>query len=323
MTSRNYCFTKFHAEQDQFTAEEVAIFEAENLSEHFADPIFKYVVVNVEACPETMRPHWQGYMELSSSVRFAQVKAKAPILFDAHFEKRHGTREEARRYCMKEESRIAGPFEYGNFDDGGQGSRSDLADVAKAIAEGASEQEISELFPEHYIRYTRGIKALIAMQHQNPAPDPNFVPRKWQEHLLALFTAEAPDDRTIYWVTDTVGGKGKTRLATHLISMHSGFPMSGKMPDMTYAYLSMINQHRPPKIAIFDISRAAQEYSSHLYSMAEHLKSGRLFNQKYESQHFTFPAPHVLFLANKSWDREKFSHDRVVEIDLNAPQWID
>nr|QGF19369.1 replication associated protein [Antarctic circular DNA molecule] len=321
MTARNYVFTKHFTGNDEISAVDEASWEAGNLSEHFSDPLFKYVIVNVERCPQTEGIHWQGYTELTSSVRFTQVKAKAPILADAHFERRRGTRDEAREYCMKEDTQIAGPFEYGVFDDG-QGTRSDLAEVAKAIAEGASELEISQLYPEHYIRYHKGIKALMAMQHKEADPDPDFVTRPWQEHLMALLTSEVADDRTIYWVTDTIGGKGKTRLATHLISMHHGFPLSGKMPDMVYAYMSRCNQHRYPRVAIFDISRAAQEYSGHLYSMAEHLKSGRLFNTKWESQHFTFPTPHVVFFSNTSWDRSKLSLDRVVEIDLNNPMWL-
>ena len=55
--------------------------------------------------------------------------------------------------------------------------------------------------------------------------------------------------------------------------------------------------------------------------MGEALKSGFVFTTKYQSRQVTFKPPHVIYFSNASWDREKFSHDRVVEIDLNAPQW--
>jgi len=319
MASRNFCFTLFFHGSADFTAEEEAIYEAQNLATYFSDPLFKYIIISVEQCPDTGRIHWQGYMELFDPVRFTAVKVKAPMLQTAHFEKRRGTREQAKEYCDKEESRIAGPFEFGNWEIH-QGTRSDLEEVSAAITAGAKESDIARDFPVQYIKFARGIKALLAMQHTNPAPDPDFVPRPWQQRVLDLLSQPA-NDRSIIWVTDTTGNKGKTRLATNLVAQHAATTLSGKLPDMTYGFFQQCQKGKAPAICCFDITRAAGEYSGHLYSMAESLKSGRLFNTKYESQHFTFPTPHVIFFANRSWDREKFSHDRVIELDLNNPEW--
>jgi len=323
MAARNYCFTLHFSGADGLTAVEEAVYEASNLHAHFHDPLFKYVIVNVEKAPtanildDNDGIHWQGYMELTDSVRFNAVKTKAPFLLTAHFEKRRGTRDQARAYCGKTDSQIAGPYEHGDFGIT-QGNRTDLDEVSAAITAGAKESDIARDFPTQYIKFARGIKALLAMQHTDPAPDPDFVPRPWQQKVLDL-VAMAADDRKIIWVTDTVGNKGKTRLATNLVAQHAATTLGGKLGDMIYGYFTSCQKGKEPAIAIFDITRAAGEYSGHLYSMAEALKSGRLFNTKYESQHFTFRTPHVIFFSNKSWDREKFSHDRVIELDLNSP----
>lgn len=317
MASRNWCFTLFFHGSDDLSPVEEAAFEAGNLGIWFADPLFKYVIVNVEQCPETARVHWQGYMELTDKVRFTGVKSKCPGLLTAHFEVRRGTREQARQYCQKPESQIAGPFEYGEWG-AGQGNRSDLDDVAAAIAAGAKEQQIALDFPVQYIKFARGIKQLLAMQDTTPTPDPTFIPRNWQTRVLSLLSLPQ-NDRQIIWVTDATGGQGKTRLTTNLVAEHHAVQLSGRLPDMTYAFYTM-TQRTAPRIVCFDITRAAQDSSGHLYSMAESLKSGRLFNSKYESCAFTFPAPHVIFFANTSWDREKFSHDRVLELNLANPQ---
>lgn len=313
-TSRNYVFTLHFADSADFSAEELALFHAHDLSTVFQSPLFKYVIVNVETCPETQRIHWQGYMELGSSVRFAQVKREAPLLETAHFERRRGTREQAVEYCSKTESQLAGPFTYGSMEVG-QGYRSDLAEAAAAVAAGKTAQQLAELYPETYIRYHSGLAALSAALNSKPEPEVGFVAKSWQQHLLSLIGQEA-DDRKIIWVTDTVGGRGKTRLAHHLMRNYGAMRLSGKMADMAYAWALA-----PAPVAVFDITRAAAECSGHLYSMGEALKSGFVFTTKYQSRQVTFKPPHVIYFSNASWDREKFSHDRVVEIDLNAPQW--
>lgn len=59
--------------------------------------------------------HLQGYIELHAPIR---LSAMVEWLRGAHFEPRRGTRDQARDYCMKEDSRLAGPWERGDFDTG-------------------------------------------------------------------------------------------------------------------------------------------------------------------------------------------------------------
>lgn len=82
MTSRHYCIT--------FYKKPV----------HPIDTI-KYAIYGEEICPTTGTIHWQTYIELDKAVRFAAVK-KMYNDDTIHCEKRKGTRDQARTYCMKD-----------------------------------------------------------------------------------------------------------------------------------------------------------------------------------------------------------------------------
>lgn len=69
----------------------------------------KYGIWQVEECPDTGKLHVQGYFEWRSPVRLAAAK-RAIGDPQAHLEARRGSREQARDYCSKEESRRDGPW---------------------------------------------------------------------------------------------------------------------------------------------------------------------------------------------------------------------
>jgi len=156
-TNRNYCFTLYPGEDwggsedtaDQFVRE---LF----IPALSASPLFKFAVFQLERCPETGRLHLQGYLELTGPRRFTFIKDNWSYFDDAHFEKRRGNRKQAIDYCEKEESRVRGPWRIGN--DSGQGSRSDLAEVAEKIQAAVPFRSIVEQHPSTCIRYIRGIE---------------------------------------------------------------------------------------------------------------------------------------------------------------------
>lgn len=110
--ARNYVFTVFVEEEnghdDAFAA-----------AESSATGPIRYVCWQLERAPDTGRLHLQGYVEFfkPQRLRAAQQALRAPT---AHLEKRRGTRDQARDYCRKEESRVQGPWEAGKWI-GGQG----------------------------------------------------------------------------------------------------------------------------------------------------------------------------------------------------------
>jgi len=77
-----------------------------------ASTTLAYAVCQLERAPETGRRHLQGYVEFSGTVRFARLQK---VLAGVHFEQRRGTRDQAREYCRKSESRDLGPWEFGSW----------------------------------------------------------------------------------------------------------------------------------------------------------------------------------------------------------------
>jgi hypothetical protein len=75
----------------------------------------RYFVCQVEKAPTSDREHVQGYLALRTAARMGSVKT---LLKDqtVHLEPMKGTSEEARDYCMKEDTRVCGPLEIGAFD---------------------------------------------------------------------------------------------------------------------------------------------------------------------------------------------------------------
>lgn len=168
---------------------------------------------------------------------------------------------------------------------------------------------VAEEHPTEYVKFHRGLRALASELEEAPQ-DESFHPYPWQQRILDIISIP-PDDRTIIWVYDPRGGKGKSRLAKHLVLEHGAIILSGRLQDMCYAY-----EKQP--IAIFDITRAAQDHSDHLYSMAEMLKNGMYLSTKYESKQRIFKEPHVIFFSNQQPDSGKWSPDRIKKIDLDT-----
>lgn len=272
-------------------------------------PKERYVVWQLEA-GENGTPHYQGYIELTAGVRLGSLKKWLPT---AHFEGRKGTRDQARDYCTKSDSRVDGPWERGNYDAGGQGKRNDLADACATLkAHGL--KRVAQDHPTAFVKFSRGLRDL-AEALREPPRDEDFTPRYWQQVLLDQLSL-TPDDRTIFWVTDKEGGRGKSRLARHLIAEHGAAQLGGRIADMAYAY----NYER---IVIFDITRAAADHSDHLYSFAESLKNGIIVSPKYEATTKVCKAPHVVFFSNAPPDTSKWTRDRLVEFDLANPDLQD
>lgn len=239
-----------------------------------------------------------------------------PSLTGAHLEKRRGTVAEACDYCRKEDTREAGPFELGAAENN-QGQRSDLhayADRVRELAQAgltwkAVNRTLAEEIPGTHLRYSRHAQDLYNASVPD-YDDGDFDPYQWQQDILETIT-NAPCDRTIIWVFDEVGGKGKSRLAAHLISKHDGIILSGKLDDMKYAFSRDIS-----KVAIFDLTRTQADCMKGIVSFAESLKNGMYMNSKYESRMVTFPRPHVIFFANFMPPENVWSADRLKLIDL-------
>jgi len=76
-------------------------------------PDVAFAVWQMELCPTTNRIHYQGYIEFVGKKSWSWIQQNCEGLETAHFEQRKGSQAEARRYCMKEDTRIDGPWEFG------------------------------------------------------------------------------------------------------------------------------------------------------------------------------------------------------------------
>ncbi len=96
-------------------------------------------------------PHYQAYVEFKKAMTLHACARLHPA---GHWEPRRGTREGAREYCRKEESRTAGPWEHGRWETD-QGRRTDITEVKRKIDEGMDERQLWEEHTGHMLRYAK------------------------------------------------------------------------------------------------------------------------------------------------------------------------
>lgn len=88
-----------------------------------ADKYVKYCVCQLEK-GEQGTLHLQGYVELHDAKTLKWLKLN--FSWDAHFEPRKGTAQQARDYCRKDDTRQSGPWEFGEWTPIRQGQRTDI-----------------------------------------------------------------------------------------------------------------------------------------------------------------------------------------------------
>jgi len=144
----------------------------------------RYAVWQLERAPSTGLVHFQVYVEWSSPQRasvFEKWTSLPPTSLSRddfsederfawcggfHAEPRIASREAARQYCMEavfkgeDKGRLDGPWEWGDFDDGGSGKRNDLRTVASFVAKGGTIRDVAEKWPDTFVRYERGLRSL-------------------------------------------------------------------------------------------------------------------------------------------------------------------
>jgi len=139
--------------------------------------------------------------------------------------------------------------------------------------------------------------------------------RPWQRDILELVQQE-PDDRTINWYYETLGGIGKSALVKLLCYKYNAIMCSGKSADMKYSILKYYEEKNDyPKIVIFDVPRSSISYIS--YQGIEEVKNGCFASTKYECSMVIMNSPHILVFANEYPNIDKLSPDRWKITDLS------
>lgn len=160
---RNWCFTLNNPDQT----------EIDNLHQLYSSSVgIRYMVFQKEQAA-TGTIHLQGYVEFSDTMRFNRVKQL--ISRRAYLARRMGTRQQARQYCMKEDSRIEGPWEYGEWTGGSEFTTTSnpFNQLRTMLEEGKTEEELWDEHLGTMVRYYRGIREFIRIR----TPDRDFKTR--------------------------------------------------------------------------------------------------------------------------------------------------
>lgn len=131
---------------------------------------------------------------------------------------------------------------------------------------------------------------------------------EWQQNILDHIKTE-PDDRTINWIYETEGNRGKTALIKLLCAKHNALLVGGKAGDAKYLVTKYEEtQGCYPQLVIFSFPRTIEEYVS--YTAVEEIKDGVFCSTKYECKMVVMNSPHILCFANFYPDESKLSADR-------------
>lgn len=124
----------------------------------------------------------------------------------------------------------------------------------------------------------------------------------WQEHILQE-CLKVPDDRTINWIWEKEGNRGKTQFCKYMAIKHKATVLgNGAFKDIAQALPD------DPKIVLFNITRDLEERIN--YSALEAVKDGMIFSGKYESKTKIFNSPHIYIFANFEPRLDAMSKDR-------------
>lgn len=124
----------------------------------------KYLIFQLEK-GENGTPHFQGYCELSRQSRFLSITRLLP---GVHIEHRRGTQAQAKEYASKADTRVEGPFEYGEFTPSNPGQRTDVRAFRDAILSGKRKRELLEEYPADLQRYPKFVELCRSTIVQQP-----------------------------------------------------------------------------------------------------------------------------------------------------------
>lgn len=155
----------------------------------------RYLVYQLEEGEVDHTPHVQGFFYFHNQIQLGTLNKALPT---AHFMKPRCIKA-CIKYCKKDKTRIAGPFEYGLMPE--QGRRTDLEEVARKFLT-LSMKEFVEQCPTEYVRYHRGLQALkMASTTHRDRNTPPIVKWYWG-NAGTLKTRTAFESHTTSYIKD-------------------------------------------------------------------------------------------------------------------------
>lgn len=162
--------------------------------------------------------------------------------------------------------------------------------------------------------------------HGFPAPvvvltDDELWP--WQRRLVDLLRAP-PNDRSVYWIWEPEGNRGKSalvlKLAVELNALLVGLPAGDAKCAIKLAWAPDVPT---VPVIMFDLPRRCKQIA--LWPLLERLKSRVIFSGKYESGQMILPCVHVVVFSNEPPLRCTLSHDKLkcfrIDHALDMVEW--
>lgn len=160
---------------------------------------FSAMVFQLEICPTTQRPHYQGFALLclekhKRGVRLTGAKAILdPIFQNCHIEATRGSTAAASAYCEKDDTRApgGGPWRFGDLTRS-QGTRSDLLNVKDSVD---ANVDTATLWEEHFqsmVRYHKSIEVYRNLK----------IARRTEQTELIIMVGPTAVGKTT-WIMDT------------------------------------------------------------------------------------------------------------------------
>lgn len=192
----------------------------------------KYFMFQRERGNEKGTEHFQIFIIFSCAKRFSTMKR----LFEkAHIEKCKGSNVQCRDYCSKSDTRVSGPYEFGDFAE--ERSRSDIKTLIELVKSGAPNDQILELMPNAYMKYIDKIE------------------RVRQELLQAELGNKLKELDTVYLYGQSGVGKTYTVLTYH--GINKVYRISDYDKDPWYSYKNQ-------DVVMFDEFRSQINFSKFL-----------------------------------------------------------
>jgi len=132
--------------------------------------------------------------------------------------------------------------------------------------------------------------------------------RPWQSRILEILDT-IPDRRTIFWVVDINGNKGKSFLCKYIALTRVVVIADGKKDNVFNQINNLVNvEEKEFNTVILDIPRHNLDYIN--YGVLEKIKDGLIYSGKYEGGICIFRNVHLIVFANDHPDRSTMSEDR-------------
>lgn len=165
----------------------------------------KFLAFQEEVCPDTGRPHLQGYAIFHKKMRYVQAARLLPG--NGHCENRKGTHEEMLEYVTKDSTRKEGGQRIVAGVEPRPGTRSDLVSIKARLDQGAKEAEIADEFFGQWVRYHKAFVRYRGIKLPN-RNFPTFTQVYWGPpgtgKTRAAFDEAGPD---AYWLPKPNGSR--------------------------------------------------------------------------------------------------------------------